>query len=87
MSNTKSTAEVLSGSRELGSAQLETTYELSSEVKIETIETLSETAGLQYVHYKRRWFGVLIFVLINLMTSWGVRFLLSRFYDIARITD
>ncbi|PVH81105.1 putative cell surface receptor/MFS transporter [Cadophora sp. DSE1049] len=34
-----------------------------------TFEVISE--DVQYVHYKRRWYGVVIWLLMNLMTSWG----------------
>ncbi|CZR66723.1 uncharacterized protein PAC_16624 [Phialocephala subalpina] len=35
-----------------------------------TIEIISETTEAEYILYKRRWYGVLIWALINLMTSW-----------------
>lgn len=37
-----------------------------------TIETIVEANEMRYLLYKRRWYGVLIWVLINLMTSWAV---------------
>jgi len=71
MSSNKFAAKLLRALTKSSITQPGPGYDLSSG---STIEVISETADVQYIHYKRRWYGVTIWLLMNLMTSWGVRF-------------
>lgn len=84
MMGTKITMNFLSGLRKSNDAQLEPAHDLTRDV---TIEIISEITEVRYILYKRRWYGVLIWVLINRMASWAVRYFASIFHVRARFSD
>ena len=84
MTETKTTMNFLSGLAKPNEAPLETARELTRDV---TIEIVAGTTEVGYTLYRRRWYGVLIWVLTNLMTSWAVRYFASIFHLRAGFSD
>ena len=84
MIDTKIKMKFLSGLRKSDNTQPETVDDLARDMTIETITVATE---MRYLLYKRRWYGVLIWTLINLMTSWAVRYFTSIFHARAIFSD
>jgi len=70
VAKSKLAMKFLAGFNKSNDGQLGAADDLSREM---TITTTGEVTDLSYLLYKRRWYGVLILTVINLMTSWAVR--------------